>query len=402
MVFWCIAWPVLICACFRLRRYCLERYKRAKHNAGRQPTAPFMIPVCFILFVLLPSLLICATAVSLPISAYITAQRDQSDSASSDPPAVSSPAPSADIQDDGFVLPTTSPVNSKKELFPAFRLSEVEGSKILELDQTLLDGAAIHADQLIAISDSGFDNYIAPYRSSVKFFPFYENLASHFPAGEKSNNKFTSVYSLEECHAQLRGAGAQLAQGKADNAKIKIANAAHHLAIRAGDAMNFAKKQASENRQERTWLYAEIAVPALFNEYIHLKPEGLSLSDWYYRIAQVFDYLGGIADTEELELRMYFLSAVFLRQSFQTLKELQFPTDAEGTHYISDVWNLYLDMLCRVATRVDPATAEGFYREIKQVEADLSDAKLEDSVKTDTAKILSDLDLYQKWGGSDD
>lgn len=400
MVFWFFVWLVLICVLFLLLRYCLELYKRAKHNAGRQPTAPFMIPVCFIIFVLLPSVLICATAVSMPISAYITAQRDQSDNASNGPPAVSSPAPSAGVQDDGSVLPTSSPINSEQELFPAFRLSEVEGSKILALDQTLLNGAAIHADQLIAISDNGFDNYIASYCSSVKFFPFYENLATHFPAGKEVNYLFASVSSLNECLAQLRGAGARLAQHKEANARSEIARDAHHLAIRAGDAMNFSKAQGSDN-QEQIWLYAEIAVPALLNEYIHLKPEGLSLADWYYRIAQVFDYLGGIADTEELELRMYFLSAVFLRQSYQALKELQFPTNAEGKHYVSDVWNLYLEMLYRVATRVDPATAEGFYREIKQVEADLSTATLPDYVKSHTITILNNFKLYQKWGGSD-
>lgn len=312
---------------------------------------------------------------------------------------VPSPTPTESIPlpvDPDPVFPTTPPISNEEELSLSFRLSGVENSIMLTLDKELIGNASINVGQLAAASDRQLVAYIAQYCHPTSFFPFYPTLNAYFPTGEEIDYSFDSVSSLDECNAQLRGIGERLERYKNIGALEWMGETCHHLAIRSRDAMNFAKYHEMENQQNRSiWLYSEISFSALINEYIYNQPSGLALSDWYYRTAQVFDYLGGIADTEELELRMYFLSAVFLRCSYETLKEQGLQVYSNAYDY--EIWNLYVEMLYRVAICVDSTETEGFYLEIQQVETTILEQALPDTVITHTTKILNSLALYQEW-----
>lgn len=315
--------------------------------------------------------------------------------AAPDPPPSSSALQPADPEP---VFPISPPISKEEDIPLSFRLSAVEDSLMLTLNKQLIGNAEISMEQLTAAADGPLDKYIAQYSQTSLFFPFYPNLADVFPSGESVNYSFDAVGSLEECDAQLRGAGERLERRRSSGSLEQMGEICYQLAIRSRDALNFTKYQTTGSQKDQLiWLYSEISFASLINEYIYTQPEGLMLSNWYYRMAQVFDYLGGIADTKELELRMYFLSAVFLRSSFETLKEQGLTVYPDAYDY--EIWTLYMNLLYRVAERVMPARAEGFYQEIQAVEDAVLQQPLPDKVITKTTNTLNHLELYQQWRG---
>lgn len=345
----------------------------------------------FIVMVIFPMCIVGVSGIGLVFS---ISEVLENRTAAPDPPSSSSTSQPADPEP---TFPISPPVRNEEDLSPSFRLSAVEGSLMLTLDKQLIGDTEIGIEQLAA-ADGRLDGYITQYGRSGSFFPFYPNLADVFPSGESVNYSFDAVDSLEECNAQLRGAGERLERRRASGSLERIGEIFYQLAIRSRDAMNFAKYQTTEGQNDRSiWLYSEISFASLINEYIYTQPEGLTLSNWYYRMAQVYDYLGGIADTKELELRMYFLSAVFLRSAFETLKEQGLAVYPNA--YDHEIWTLYMNLLYRVAERVTPAQAEGFYLEIQMVEDAVLQQSLPDKVITKTINTLNDLELYQQWRG---
>lgn len=346
--------------------------------------------ITLIIMVFLPLFVVSASGYNLFVS-YNEVVENRT--ATPDPPALGSISQPAEPD-----FQTSSPVTKEEDISLSFRLSAVENSFMLALDKQFIGSAEIDREQLAAAADGQLDRFIAQYSQSDSFFPFYPNLANYFPSGESVNDSFDSVGSLEECDAQLRGAGGRLERRRAAGSREQIGEICHQLAIRSRDALNFTKYQTTRSQKDRSiWLYSEISFAALLNEYIYTRPEGITLSDWYYRMAQVYDYLGGVADTKELELRMYFLSAVFLRSSFETLKEQGIQVYPNAYDY--EIWTLYMKLLYRVALRVAPAQTEGFYQEIQTVETTVLQQPLPDKVITQTTKALNDLALYQQWRG---
>lgn len=312
----------------------------------------------------------------------------------STPPQETPPAISEDSQSPS-VLPTSTPVRAWQDIFPVFLLSEVENSSMLTLADTLILGDPMNADLLSTVAER-FDNFLAQHSHPIVFFPFYPNLASYFPAGEAVVYAFDNVSSLDQCDAQLRGVGEELAVCKANNQSDLIPRYCYHLSIRATDAMLFTKYSGPESQpEEAIWLYAELSFAALINEYIYDPPQGLDRSDWYYRLAVVYDYLGGIADTEELQLKMYFLSAAFLCQAFDILEEQGIQPHPNTCGH--EIWDLCAEMLYRVAVRGETSAVSGFFQEIQQLEATIQDQELPDEITAETARILKTLELYQNW-----
>lgn len=304
---------------------------------------------------------------------------------------------SADPEDSEPVLglPTSTPVRTRQDIFPVFHLSEVKNSTMLALADTLILGNTINAD-LLSTVDEWVDTFLAQHSHPVAFFPFYPNLAAYFPIGEAVAYTFDDVSSLEECNAQLRGVGEKLKNHLESGRFDLAAPNFHHLAIRAIDALYFTISKNSESEEgQAIWVYAELSFAALINEYICNQPQGLARSDWYYRLAQVYDYLGWIADTDELQLKMYFLSAVFLRRAFEILEEqgIQIYPNA----YDHEIWDLCVEMLYRVAIRVEPSDCAGFYQEIQQVENTVFAQSLPADTVAETARILKALECYQDW-----
>lgn len=315
------------------------------------------------------------------------------------PPSASvSPSEEPDSADPVPDFPESPPITKEEDISLTFRLSEVKDSAMLTLDKRLLGDAPIDADQLVSAADEQLGAYIAQYCQGAPSFPFYPDLAKFFPPGENISYSFDEVSSLEECDAQLRGTGARLERCRADGTREQMGEIYHQLAIRSRDALKFTKYQKTRSQKDGLiWLYSEISFSSLLNEYICVRPEGLALSDWYYRTAQVFDYLGGVADTEELEQRMYFLSAVFLRCAFEMLKEQGIRIYLNA--YDCEIWTLYVKMLYRVTRHMEPARAGGFYLEIRDVETTVLRQSLPDTVIAQTAKALNELELYQEWRG---
>lgn len=344
-----------------------------------------------------PLLLFSASAVGL---AYTVHEVYENSAANREPPpsASVSPVEEPDSSEPVPVFPESPPITKEEEISLAFRLSEVRDSAMLTLDKRLIGDAPIDADRLVSAADERLGAYIAEYCEGASFFPFYPGLAGFFPPGENIIYSFDAVHSLEECDAQLRGAGVRLERCRDGGTEEQMGEIYHQIAIRSRDALKFTKYQTTRSQKGRLiWLYSEISFSSLFNEYLCLRPEGLALSDWYYRTAQVFDYLGGVADTEELEQRMYFLSAVFLRCAFEILKEQGIRIYPNA--YDCEIWTLYVKMLYRVTRHMEPARAEGFYLEIQNVETAVLRQPLPDTAIAQTAKALNELELYQEWRG---
>lgn len=369
--------------CIRLRYIIRQRRRRATGKSFRLTRS--VVAVTVVLAILIG---ICASGLAVSCAHY------RRRGGTSTPPQETPPAVSEDSQSPS-VLPTSTPVRAWQDIFPVFLLSEVENSSMLTLADTLILGDPMDADLLSTVVER-FDNFLAQHSHPVVFFPFYPNLENYFPAGDTVVYAFDDVSFLDQCDAQLRGAGEKLADCKANNQSDLIPKYCYHMAIRATDAMLFTKYSGPESQQEEAiWLYAELSFAALINEYIYDPPQGLERSDWYYRLAVVYDYLGGIADTEELQLKMYFLSAAFLCHAFDILEEQgiqTYPTTCDP-----EIWDLCAEMLYRVAVRGETSAVSGFFQEIRQVETTILDQELPDDITAETARILKTLELYQNW-----
>lgn len=386
-IFLCWFSVIMILACRGLEKqskHCSDRHKRTRRR--KETVLRKILRSLAVVLILLT--LLSASALAVSIGKIL-----KNDSSNTNPTPATSPNTPVDSEPD---LPASPPISSEKELFSSFRLSEVENSKMLTLDKELIGGAAADMEQLTVAADEQLDAYLARWRQSASFFSFYPALDTCFPAGEDVDVSFEAVSTLDECNAQLRGVGGRLSRHKDTGSPEWIGELCHHLTIRSLDALKFTKYQETVDQQDRLiWLYAELSFAALVNEYIYSRPEGLALSDWYYRTAQVFDYLGGIADTKGLELRMYFLSAVFLRCGYETLKEQGLGIYPNA--YDREIWELYAEMLYRVAIRVASEEAEGFYMEIHRIESAVLCQPLPDVVIDHTAKILNRLTIYREW-----
>lgn len=370
---------------FRYRDMKLQQEKRrtterGRPRSGRKNRNKAKLGKAFVAFVVLPCVFAIVSISALAVSII---QYNDENHVSGKQPLTS------DINETELV--TSPPVSSIQTIFPEFCLSEVKDSEMLALDQKLLDGADISAEQLERVAQE-FISYREQFSNPASFFSYYPDLAADFPDGEEIEYAFDGVHSVEECNAQLRGAGQCMEKHKSKGELKQMAESCHHLAIRSGDAMNYTSRKEGDQKERLVWLYAEIAFASSMNEFIYDHPVGLDLSDWYYRVAQIFDYLGGIANTKELRLRMYFFSAVFLENAFKAWEETDFQTSSN--HYGPEIGNLYVNMLCRVAVRRDSTNAEGFYNKIKQLEESFDEELL---IDTGIADALADLESYQMW-----
>lgn len=331
------------------------------------------------------------------------------DSGDPSPPATATPAPEESQPVDPGT--TSQPIKSVSELFPDFHLSMMEDSELLKLSGQMIQGDALTFD-LISDAEEQFKVFLATKSHPISFFPYYNGLENYFPAGGKVTYAFDDVVNREQCNAQLRGAGERLDEAKNGSSidSAQIVKASHQMAVRALDAMGFTKypeKQAEIEIEPETnsqkkwhiWLYAEIFLPSQLNSYIYDQSNDTDSYAWYYSFAQVFDYLGGIADNKELEVEMYFSSAVFLHRTFKLMEENNFQVTFEDNDHKK--WELYVEMLYRVAARGEPSDREDFFQEIQRVENAVSAQPFSEEIQSSMAKTLNTLDLYTEWRGAE-
>lgn len=311
-------------------------------------------------------------------------------------------------------LPTFTPEIIISPPAPLFCLSEVENSEMLALIDTLMQddtddtNDTINADLLVTAGkrfDIFLDKYSKSYSNTPVFFPFYTNLAAYFPDGGETDYSFGEAESLEDCIAQLRGEGELLKNAKNRNSASGISSYCRLMAISGAGALYFTKYpvlESQEYRDEDIWLYAEIAFAASINMHTYAQPQGFELFKWYFRLADVFDYLGNIADTPELELKLYFISAVFFCRAVELLNK-------EGIQIYSDIgdyeiWDRYMKMLARVAGCLEASiapdaeeSADSFFRMIWGIESDLENRQLSEKRAAAISDTLEELDAYQNW-----
>lgn len=168
----------------------------------------------------------------------------------------------------------------------------------------------------------------------------------------------------------------------------------HRIGITALDALYLLKK--NENITLNVYIYyAELAFFGFGNEYIIDRPIGGDRADWFYRVAQVFDYLGLAADNQNPPLRheMYFISAAFLYLSFETLEKFDF-NEKNSNLYRHNIWELDFDMLYRLGTYLDHH--EDFFNRLREHIDIIRNLELTDEQKNKVQEITDKVDEWER------
>lgn len=287
----------------------------------------------------------------------------------------------------------TGPVRSVEMLIPDFfLLSQVQDSKMLLLFKEISPDGAIAASGLTACGRK-FLNYIEQCAHPAQPYSFHTGLKPLFPEGE-SESGFDDVSTYEESLKQIRGAGKALEKHWNSASSWQLYDDCHHLAIRAKDALYFGKKERVLT-DRMTWVLGELAFAALINEAVYGNLSESDLWDWYYRFAQIFDYLGDIADTKEQRLELYYVAAVIYSLAYEQVKSHGLAYG--GGEYGNDIWDAYFEMVYKVAVRVDEPLRDGFFLTILEGEADVEDSGLPEARIERTRKRLEDLGAYWSW-----
>lgn len=303
--------------------------------------------------------------------------------------------------EDESVFEPAGPVRSVAELHPSyFSLSAVQNSELLQLFWEISPKGILTASGLKACGEE-FENHLERCVHPRKFFSFYDGLEQLFPKEEGPADveyDYKDVETYEESMSQIRGSWKSLRIWKELNSSQGIYSSSNHLAIRAKDALYFGKNEGVITDQ-MTWVVGEIAFGALINEYVYGELAGSTLSDWYYRFAQILEYVGDIADTEELRLELYYVAAVCYSLAYGQIYDNLFQA---GGKYGDDIWGAYSEMVYKVAVRVNGSDRQEFFRIILSVEMNVSEARLPESRVERSQKKLEQLSSYQSWKVSED
>ena len=293
-------------------------------------------------------------------------------------------------------LPPFNPVRSVNDFYPDFKLSNVQ-STMLDLIDILIGERGISAEAV----EEGVNQlkiFLEQARTSkVYSFPEYLEL----PEGE-SNSAFDDVESVEDCLKQMRAFDIQLrsllevVQQDSDTRR-KIAEKSEALMIRAKDALFFGHPNGRNGKSiitaEETWLYAEYVFFGVVNEYIYGECTSAKLLDMYYRLSQMFDYLGGIADTKKLTLEMDFIAVICSECAFQELEKLGW--SQVDSVYGTDIWGYYRDIIYRVALGSEDPT--GFYELMKTLDEKLETSALPETQIENIKATFKESKLYDEW-----
>lgn len=168
----------------------------------------------------------------------------------------------------------------------------------------------------------------------------------------------------------------------------------HRIGITALNSLNLLKENGKVTLSEYIY-YAELAFFGFCNEYILDRPTEGGRVDWFYRVAQVFDYLGQATDNQNPPLRheMYFISAAFLFLSFETLEKLGFNEKKCG-QYRHSVWKLEFDMLYRLGTYLE--RHEDFFNRLREHINIIRSLELTDEQNSNVQEITDKLEEWEQ------
>lgn len=298
-------------------------------------------------------------------------------------------------------LPDFTPARSVNDLYPDFKLSSVVGSNMLDLINILIGEQGISADAV----DEGVNQlktFLEQARTSKAYsIPEYLKL----PEGEL-NYAFDDVNNVEDCLKEMRALDKQL-RSLLENVhqdsytREKIAEKSEHLTIRGKDAIFFGYPNGRNGKSiitaEETWLYAEYVFWGVVNEYIYGECTSSKLLDMYYRLSQTFDYLGGVADTDELRLAMDFIAVICSECAFEELEQ-QGLSQADST-YGKAIWGYYRDIIYRVALAVNSKKEDptGFFEMMKTLDIKLETSALSEAQIESIQSTFGESKLYDDW-----
>lgn len=298
-------------------------------------------------------------------------------------------------------LPDFTPARSVNDLYPDFKLSSVVGSNMLDLINILIGEQGISADAV----DEGVNQlktFLEQARTSKAYsIPEYLRL----PEGEL-NYAFDDVNNVEDCLKEMRALDKQL-RSLLENVhqdsytREKIAEKSEHLTIRGKDAIFFGYPNGRNGKSiitaEETWLYAEYVFWGVVNEYIYGECTSSKLLDMHYRLSQTFDYLGGVADTDELRLAMDFIAVICSECAFEELEQ-QGLSQADST-YGKAIWGYYRDIIYRVALAVNSKKEDptGFFEMMKTLDIKLETSALSEAQIESIQSTFGESKLYDDW-----
>lgn len=390
---------VILILCRLIDRVLDYRYRSRRYKEKGRGTPVSRKSFRTVICVFMAALLISVSAfgynvhnILVPAEAPASEEEAQGDGEETEP-APGDPDPGQTGSEENSACEPIRPVQSVEELYPEyFRLSDIENSKMLQLFDSISSDGMITAAGLEACAEE-FRKYQERCAHPSQFYPFYEGMEVLFPKGD-STESFDDVTTYEECMAQIRGAGAKLQACKDSANSETIYNASYHLAIRAKDAIFFGT-EGTIIAGRMTWILGEITFSALMNEWIYGNLAGPTGLDWHYRMAQIFEYLGDIADTDELQRQMYYLAAVCCFCAYGQVKDRGLAQT--GGNFGSSIWETYFRVIYKVAIRVDGSSEKDFFKVIMDGELDVEESDLPNEVAEETQKTLENLDRYWLW-----
>lgn len=361
-------------------RYARTRRHRPQRLGRRVKRSQFKPRLLILLLVLA---LLCTTGAALDYRVL-----SETPEAPDSEAGQNTPAPEELPQTEPYKFDVAEPVRSTKELFPDyFRLSQVSDSDMLALFDGIANGEITAGNLDPAGEQLRF--WLEQHAYPAAFFRYHSDLARLFPEGGVIY-EFTDVQNLEDCLAQIRGTKGRLSRHLSAGSGVLIAEDCHRLVIRGLDALYYGDRSGASD--EMMWVFAEITFSSLVNESIYRTLTGSDLSDWYYRMAQLYDYLGNLADTDALKVRMYFVSAVCYRLAYSQVRSRGFVPEANS--YDSKVPGAYTKMLYQMALYADAEAREGFFRDIWQAH---HSPDLPEPIRAQLQSSLVNYPLYQEW-----
>lgn len=288
---------------------------------------------------------------------------------------------------EGIIPHFIGPISSTDDISQGFFLSEVTNSSMLNLGLGVFNGIATTAEDLAAMISELF-NFLEECRQNNKPISLYAEIEIGDPIEDVIFQKATTY---EECDQQI--AQAQYLSENTQNANRK-ASFFELMAISALDGLLLCKE--TDATADLYWYYGEIAFYALVNQYIYKDKTSSassapsssqsSFADLYYRLGQVFDCMGWIADTKEMQYRMYFISAACCYKGCQLLQ-----TPSNGV-YRDTIWLLYLTMLQRIELYVANDQKKGFYQLALDCQADIERLELSQSERDEVTGRLASME----------
>lgn len=293
-------------------------------------------------------------------------------------------------------LPASDPITRVSELKKGyFKLSAVEGSAMLALSETLiLESEEISMDTFKA-SKVRLTSYLEELCAYGNFLVYHSGLKIAFPKGDRVDYGFEDPKGLEDCLAELRGAGKKLENSVNDTDKKK--SALRHMMVRGKDCLYFGKPlwKSGDINGEQMWAFAEITYTSLVNRIVCGGLDNSEQSYFYYVAGQVFQYLTEIADTVELKHRMNYVATIFFScacDDYISANDNNIRLEYSNNIFFNELKSLY-----NIAITADDTQRVLFFSEMQWAEENIDPSVSSSKAYSQMRDEIENLKLYTQW-----